>query len=177
MTGAIFYLVDNGIKWRALPADFPPWKTVYGIRARWKQDGVLADITDLLRARVRMAAGRHPEPSAAIIDSQSRPGCWPAPLAVSSGSSTPGGDGSTSRTPQGSRRTHVPRKTDPGRHCSQPNTKIPDRVKLMRTDFADRRGDSRKCRSRGVESNSDPRNLPATGRHRRQQRRPVPARR
>jgi transposase len=71
MIDAIFYLVDNGIKWRALPADFPPWKTVYGLCARWKQDGVLADITDLLRARVRRAAGRDPEPSAAIMDSQS----------------------------------------------------------------------------------------------------------
>ena len=26
---AIFYLVDNGIKWRAMPHDFPPWSTVY----------------------------------------------------------------------------------------------------------------------------------------------------
>ncbi|WP_407691342.1 transposase [Saccharopolyspora mangrovi] len=26
---AIFYVVDNGTKWRALPADFPPWSTVY----------------------------------------------------------------------------------------------------------------------------------------------------
>lgn len=23
----IRYLVDNGIKWRAMPADFPPWRT------------------------------------------------------------------------------------------------------------------------------------------------------
>jgi transposase len=68
---AIFYLVDNGIKWRALPADFPPWRTVYGFCARWKKDGVLADITDLLRSQVRRAAGRDPEPSAAIMDSQS----------------------------------------------------------------------------------------------------------
>lgn len=71
MIDAMFYLVDNGIKWRALPADFPPWKTVYGMHARWKADGVLADITDLLRAAVRAAAGRDPEPSAAIMDSQS----------------------------------------------------------------------------------------------------------
>jgi transposase len=68
---AIFYLVDNGIKWRALPADFPPWRTVYGFCARWKRDGVLADITDLLRSQVRRAAGRNPEPSAAVMDSQS----------------------------------------------------------------------------------------------------------
>ena len=26
---AIFYIVDNGTKWRNLPNDFPPWKTVY----------------------------------------------------------------------------------------------------------------------------------------------------
>jgi transposase len=25
---AIFYLVDNGVRWRDLPADFPPWPTV-----------------------------------------------------------------------------------------------------------------------------------------------------
>jgi transposase len=71
MIDAVFYVVDNGIKWRALPADFPPWQTVYGLHARWKRDGVIADITDLLRARVRVAAGRNPEPSAAIMDSQS----------------------------------------------------------------------------------------------------------
>jgi len=68
---AIFYLADNGCKWRGLPADFPPWKTVYHLFARWARDGVAADITDRLRARVRAAAGRHPEPSAAIMDAQS----------------------------------------------------------------------------------------------------------
>lgn len=71
MVDALLYLVDNGVKWRALPADFPPWRTVYGLHARWKQDGVLADITDRLRAAVRTAEGRDPEPSAAIVDSQS----------------------------------------------------------------------------------------------------------
>ncbi|MCX4803215.1 MULTISPECIES: transposase [Streptomyces] len=29
MLDAIRYLVDNGIKWRAMPADFPPWDRVY----------------------------------------------------------------------------------------------------------------------------------------------------
>ncbi|WP_157411634.1 transposase [Actinoplanes rectilineatus] len=28
---AIRYVVDNGCKWRALPSDFPPWKTVYAV--------------------------------------------------------------------------------------------------------------------------------------------------
>jgi putative transposase len=71
MIDAMLYLVDNGIKWRAMPADFPPWRTVYGMHARWKKDGVLADLVDMLRAVVRRAAGRHPEPSAGIVDSQS----------------------------------------------------------------------------------------------------------
>ena len=35
---------------------------------------------------------------------------------------------------------------------------------IMRTDFADRRVSPGKCRSRGVESNSDPRSLPSRGR-------------
>lgn len=33
---AIFYLVDNGIKWRALPVDFPSWSTVYNYFAAWE---------------------------------------------------------------------------------------------------------------------------------------------
>ena len=30
MINAILYVVDNGVKWRSLPNDFPPWKTVHG---------------------------------------------------------------------------------------------------------------------------------------------------
>jgi transposase len=71
MIDAMFYMDDNGPKWRNLPKDFPCWKTVHAMFARWKQDGVWADIVDLLRAKVRVAEGRHPEPSAAVIDSQS----------------------------------------------------------------------------------------------------------
>jgi transposase len=32
---ALFYMVDNGIKWRAMPGDYPPWRTVYGYSTRW----------------------------------------------------------------------------------------------------------------------------------------------
>jgi transposase len=71
MIDAMFYVADNGCKWRALPADFPPWKTVHGMLARWKADGAWADTADRLRAAVRAAAGRDPEPSAAVMDSQS----------------------------------------------------------------------------------------------------------
>jgi transposase len=68
---AIFYLVDNGIKWRALPADFPPWSTVYNFFAGWEADGVTVLLLDMLRERVRLAEGRTATPTAAIIDSQS----------------------------------------------------------------------------------------------------------
>jgi transposase len=33
---AIFSVADNGIMWRALPMDFPPWSTVYHYFAAWK---------------------------------------------------------------------------------------------------------------------------------------------
>jgi transposase len=68
---AIFYLVDNGIKWRALPADFPPWSTVYNYFAAWESAGVTQQVLDELRDRVRLREGRTAEPTAGIIDSQS----------------------------------------------------------------------------------------------------------
>jgi transposase len=68
---AILYLVDNGIKWRAMPADFPPWPTVYGIYAAWQDDRATGDLVDDLRAATRRALGRDPEPSAGCIDAQS----------------------------------------------------------------------------------------------------------
>lgn len=68
---AIFYLVDNGTKWRALPADFPPWSTVYNYLTGWEKAGVTQQVLDGLRDRVRLAGGRLAAPSAAIIDSQS----------------------------------------------------------------------------------------------------------
>jgi transposase len=68
---ALRYLVDQGCKWRGLPRDFAPWKRVYAYFVRWEKAQVSEQIVDELRRRVRVAAGRDPEPSAAIIDSQS----------------------------------------------------------------------------------------------------------
>ena len=68
---AIFYLVDNDIKWRALPADSPPWSTVYNYLAAWGAAGVTQQVLDGLRDRVRLREGRTAELSAGIIDSQS----------------------------------------------------------------------------------------------------------
>ena len=68
---AILYLDRAGCAWRYLPADFPPWPTVYGYFATWRDDGTLARLHDALRVQVRAAAGRDAEPTAAVIDSQS----------------------------------------------------------------------------------------------------------
>ena len=68
---AIFYLVDNGIKWRAMPVDFPPRSTVFGYLAGWRVSGVWDLVHDALRDRVRAREGRTGEPTAAVIDSQS----------------------------------------------------------------------------------------------------------
>jgi putative transposase len=71
VVNAIFYINRGGCAWRMLPKDYPPWQTVYGYFARWKRDGTWQAIHDALRRRVRLKAGRKPEPSAAIVDSQS----------------------------------------------------------------------------------------------------------
>lgn len=67
----ILYVLRTGCQWRYLPREYPPWQTVYWYFRRWQHDGSWARINDALRRQVRVAAGRHPEPTAAVIDSQS----------------------------------------------------------------------------------------------------------
>lgn len=68
---AIRYLVREGIRWRAMPADFPHWRSVYGALDGWGRSGATEAMHDQLRRACRVAAGRMPEPTAAVIDSQS----------------------------------------------------------------------------------------------------------
>src|SRR5712691_9874542 len=68
---AIFYYLKSGCQWRMLPHELPPWGTVAGYYRAFRLDGTWKAIHEALRARVREAAGRDPEPSAGIIDSQS----------------------------------------------------------------------------------------------------------
>jgi len=68
---AIFYVNRAGCQWRMLPHDFPPWESVYSYFYQWRKDGTWQRINDALRSQVRRRAGRKPEPTAAIIDSQS----------------------------------------------------------------------------------------------------------
>jgi transposase len=71
MLDAVRYLVAGGITWRAMPGDFPVWDRVYAFARRWGAQGLLAELHDRLRGLVREDAGRDPEPTAAIVDSQS----------------------------------------------------------------------------------------------------------
>src|SRR4051812_36621770 len=61
---AILYVVRNGCAWRALPADFPPWQTVYWYFNRWEQTKVTEKILPVVRGQLRVAEGRDAEPSA-----------------------------------------------------------------------------------------------------------------
>lgn len=71
IVNAILYVVRSGCQWRLLPGEFPKWKTVYTVFWRWRKSGVWQQIHDVLRERVRRAAGKRRTPTAAIIDSQS----------------------------------------------------------------------------------------------------------
>jgi len=68
---AIFYRLRSGCQWRMLPKEFPPWYHVWYYYHTWRDDGTWQRINTILRRKVRVAAGRDPEPSVASIDSQS----------------------------------------------------------------------------------------------------------
>ena len=40
LVNAILYALRAGCSWRLLPADFPPWQTVYYYLQRWRREGV-----------------------------------------------------------------------------------------------------------------------------------------
>jgi len=64
------YIVKTGGQWRWMPHDLPPWPTVYQQTRRWLAAGCFEEILHDLRALVRVAEGRRPQPSAVILDSQ-----------------------------------------------------------------------------------------------------------
>ena len=70
MCDAVGYVVKNGIEWRALPVDFPPWETVYAFYERWNNRGLPLELIRRLRELLRQHQGRAAQPSACIVDSQ-----------------------------------------------------------------------------------------------------------
>lgn len=71
LINAIFYVLQTGCSWRALPHDLPPWQTVYTYFRKLQRQGTWQRMNEVLRQDVRVQAGRNPQPSAASIDSQS----------------------------------------------------------------------------------------------------------
>jgi len=68
---AIYYVLNNGIKWRAMPHDLPHWKTVYHYFRSWQQQGYWQRWHTLLREQLRLRYGRQAQASAGVLDSQS----------------------------------------------------------------------------------------------------------
>src|SRR3954447_16032828 len=68
---AIFYLLRTGSAWRYLPADFPPWQTVFYHFRRFRLTGRWHLLYTALHRAERERVGGHPDSSAAIMDSQS----------------------------------------------------------------------------------------------------------
>jgi transposase len=71
IVNGILYLVRSRCAWRYLPADLPPWQTVYWHFARWEDAGVTEKLLTALRIKARTAHGTEPENSAGVLNSQS----------------------------------------------------------------------------------------------------------
>jgi putative transposase len=68
---AIFYILRTGCQWRYLPGDLPPKSTVWNHFDRWRGDGTLDTIHDLLRKKVRTSEKPYHPRTSASVDSQS----------------------------------------------------------------------------------------------------------
>ena len=70
VVAALAWHLRVGGGWRALPAGFPPWRTVYGWFRRWLERGLFDALLRAVARLRRRAAGRRPEPRRGNIDTQ-----------------------------------------------------------------------------------------------------------
>ena len=68
---AVFYILDMGCQWRALPKDLPPRSAVHDYFVRWRGDGTLRRLHHALYEQARELAGKEASPTTAIVDGQS----------------------------------------------------------------------------------------------------------
>lgn len=68
---AVFYVLRTGCPWRYLLANFPPWQTEFYHFHRFRLTGIWHRLYMAFHRAERERVGRHPDPSAAIMDSQS----------------------------------------------------------------------------------------------------------
>ena len=64
------WVVRTGAQWRMMPHDLPPWAAVYQQAQRWIRAGVFEQIVHDLREILRLAAERHEQPNAVILDAR-----------------------------------------------------------------------------------------------------------
>ncbi|MGC8904842.1 IS5 family transposase, partial [Thermus sp.] len=69
---AILYVLENGIKWRAMPHDLPHWSTVYHYFRKWQKEGLWEKAVQALARRDREQEGRYASPSALVMGQPAR---------------------------------------------------------------------------------------------------------
>jgi len=69
----ILYVLHTGIQWDQLKPykNEVHWSNIYRWHNKWSKDGTWEQMNAIMVREIRIAEGRDPEPSAAIIDSQS----------------------------------------------------------------------------------------------------------
>ena len=67
---AMRWMVRAGAPWRLIPHEFPPWATVHQQAQRWIRAGVFEALVHDLRAVLRLADDRAPQPSAVVLDAR-----------------------------------------------------------------------------------------------------------
>lgn len=68
---ALLYLNRTGCQWQYLPHDFPHYQSVNSYYNAWRDEGIFERLNADLTRLARVKAGRAPEPTAAIVDTQS----------------------------------------------------------------------------------------------------------
>ena len=71
LLNAVFYLNKTGCQWRMLPNDFPPYTTVSSFYSRAVHSGKWEQMNQRLVEYDRIQQDRNPDPTYALIDSQS----------------------------------------------------------------------------------------------------------
>ncbi len=52
LLNGIFWILHTGAPWRDLPERFGPWQTVYHHFAKWRREGVFAEIIEALQIKL-----------------------------------------------------------------------------------------------------------------------------
>ena len=75
IVNAIFWILRTGShgvarRWRNLPKAFPKWQLVYYYFSKWKKDGTLPGLNNLLNMMLHKQVDKKATPSAVSIDTQ-----------------------------------------------------------------------------------------------------------